>query len=83
MVTQILDPFFLQSPYKKNLTDAPLPATWAAGGSNMTRSPQFKTTVTQRSDGTIVIVIEPILAAPRGADRNLHSPHNVNQETVT
>ncbi len=37
----------------------------------MTRSPQFRTTVTQKPDGTVVIVIEPIIAAPRGADRNL------------
>ena len=48
----------------------------------MTRSPQFRTTVTQQPDGTIVIVIEPILAAPQGADRNLHSPHDASREVA-
>jgi hypothetical protein len=32
----------------------------------MTRLAQFRTTITQKPDGTIVIVIEPIIAA-RGA----------------
>ena len=48
----------------------------------MTRPPQFRTTVTRKPDGTIIIVIEPILAAPRGADRNLQSSHDADLEMV-
>jgi hypothetical protein len=45
----------------------------------MTRSPQFKTTVTHKPDGTIVIVIEPVIVAPRGVDRNLVTVQDTDQ----
>ena len=48
-------------------------------GSQMTRSPQFKTTVTHKPDGTIVIVIEPVIVAPRGVDRNLVTVQDTDQ----
>ena len=48
----------------------------------MTRSPQFRIPVTQKPDGTTIIVIEPIIAAPRGVNRNLHSPPDAGRDVV-
>ena len=44
----------------------------------MMRSAQYRTTVIYLPDGTTIVVIESIIAASRGADRNLASPQDAD-----